>query len=271
MDDVVFLERTWSGFDVNNRLGVWKMMTVDEKTKITNAYDMHGDGAVMWEDVTNAVVVYFVDVKNLVRQSSIRGNVIDAYVELLKSDQLRMYGDDDLADKLYFLSSIFLDVVKNKDVRVMEVYVRRNVSVGSEFRYIHFRMCHLGHWTLVVYDTEDGSWKHFNPMRQRGDRADMHHNEAKERVSVAMKQSLREFGLDEHNIEANFCQPLESVTKCPQQKPDSLDCGVLVCAIMRQYVYQGDVEWSLQGSNCSVLHANMVKALINDLVRGMKN
>ncbi|KAI7980917.1 hypothetical protein LOK49_Contig92G00013 [Camellia lanceoleosa] len=263
VDDVVFPKRKWSRFDINNRLGVWKMMTVDEKTKITNTYDMHGDGAVMWEDVINAVVVYFVDVKNL---------VIDAYVELLKSDQLKMYGDDDLADKSYFFSS--LDMVKNKDVRSIEVYVRRNVSAGSEFRYFHFLMCHLGHWTLVVYDTEDGSWKHFNLMRQREDRADIHHNEAvllKERVSAVMKQSLREFGLDEHSIEANFRQLLESVTKCPQQKPDSLDCGVLVCAIMRQYVYRGDVEWSLQGSNCSVLRANMIKALINYPIREMKN
>ncbi|KAI8022241.1 hypothetical protein LOK49_LG03G03837 [Camellia lanceoleosa] len=249
VDGVVFPERKWLGFDINNR-------------------------AVMWKDVTNAMLVYFVDVKNLIRQSCIRGNVIDTYVELLKSDQLRMYGDDDLAEKSYFFSSICLDMVKNKDVRAIEVYVRRNVFAGSEFRYFHFPMCHLGHWTLVVYDTEDDSWKHFNPMRQRGDRADMHYNEAvllKERMSTVMKQSLREFGLDEHSIEANFCQPLESVTKCPQQKPDSLDCGVLVCVIMRQYVYQGDIERSLQGFNCGVLHATMVKALINDPVRGMKN
>ncbi|GMP67439.1 hypothetical protein CsSME_00027424 [Camellia sinensis var. sinensis] len=185
-----------------------------------------------------------------------------------------MYGDDDLEEKSYFFSSIFLDMVKNKDVRAIEVYVRRNVSAGSEFRYFHFPMCHLGHWTLVVYDIEDGSWKHFNPMRQCGDRADIYHNEAvllKERVSAVMKQSLREFELDEHSIKANFRQPLESVTKCPQQKPDSLDYGVLVCAIMRQYGYRSDVERSLQGSNCSMLRANMVKALINDPVRGMKN
>lgn len=70
------------------------------------------------------------------------------------------------------------DVVKSNDVRSIGNYIRKNVSAGSEFRFMHFPMCHLGHWTLVVYDTEDGSWKHYNPMRQRGDRTDVHHTEA---------------------------------------------------------------------------------------------
>ena len=70
------------------------------------------------------------------------------------------------------------DVVKSNDVRSIGNYIRKNVSAGSEFRFMHFPMCHLGHWTLVVYDTEDGSWKHYNPMRQRRDRTDVHHTEA---------------------------------------------------------------------------------------------
>ncbi|CAL5324954.1 unnamed protein product [Camellia sinensis] len=61
--------------------------------------------AIMWEDGEVGVVVDFSDVKNLIRQSSICGNVIDAYVELFKSEHLRMYGDDELADKSYFFNS----------------------------------------------------------------------------------------------------------------------------------------------------------------------
>ncbi|CAL5426087.1 unnamed protein product [Camellia sinensis] len=83
-----------------------------------------------------------------------------------------MYGDDDLADKPCFFSSVCLDMVKNDDVRAMEKFVRTNVSAASECQFIHFPMCHDGHWTLVVYDTEDGTWKHYNPMRQRGDRTE---------------------------------------------------------------------------------------------------
>ncbi|KAI7990647.1 hypothetical protein LOK49_LG12G00609 [Camellia lanceoleosa] len=219
VDAVVVTGNKWSRFDINNRLGVWKMMTVEEKCRIKQGYDRHGDRAVMWEDGAAGVVVYFSDVKNLIRQSSIRGNVIDAYVELLKSKHLRMYGDDELADKSWFFSSVCLDMVKNDDVRAMEKFVRTNVSAASECRFIHFPMCHDGHWTLVVYDTEDETWKHYNPMRQRGDRADVHHNVAtllKERVTNVMKQTLRDFELDEQSILASFNSSLKAVTKCPQ-------------------------------------------------------
>ncbi|KAI8009780.1 hypothetical protein LOK49_LG06G01155 [Camellia lanceoleosa] len=273
VDAVVVKGSKWSGFDINNRLGVWKMMTVDEKCRIKQGYDRHGDRAVMWEDCDAGVVVDFSDVKNLIRQGSLCGNVIDGYVELLKSEHARMYGDDELADKSYFFSSVCLDMVKSDDVRGREKFVRTNVSAATDCRFIHFPMCHDGHWTLVVYDTEDGTWKHYNPMRQHGDRADVHHNVAtllKERVSEVMMQTLREFGLDEQSILANFSSSPEAVANCPQQKPGTLDCGVIVCAIMRQYVHRVIVERSLHGSNCIILRANMVKAFVNDPARGLK-
>ncbi|KAI8007143.1 hypothetical protein LOK49_LG07G00188 [Camellia lanceoleosa] len=108
MDTVILHGNKWSKFGINNRLGVWKMMTVEEKAKITTAYERHEDEVVMWGDSTNGVSVYFTDVKALVRQSSICGNVIDAYAELLKTEQHIMYANDKTTDKSYFFSSIFL-------------------------------------------------------------------------------------------------------------------------------------------------------------------
>ncbi|GMP55517.1 hypothetical protein CsSME_00020313 [Camellia sinensis var. sinensis] len=63
--------------------------------------------------------------------------------------------------------------------------------------------------------------------------------------------------------------PVELVVECPQQRLESLDCAIVVCAIMRQYVHHVDVARSLQGGNCSVLRDNMVKQLIGDLLRGV--
>ncbi|GMP23423.1 hypothetical protein CsSME_00001031 [Camellia sinensis var. sinensis] len=121
---------------------------------------------------------------------------------------------------------------------------------------------------------DNGSWQHFNLMRQRSSgRADVHYNEAlvlKERVLNVMKGSLRKDGMDEISIVETFNHPLEAVANCPQQKADSLDCAVIVCAIMRQYVYHADVGRSLQGNNGNVLRANMVKGFVNDPVMGLK-
>ena len=57
-------------------------------------------------------------------------------------------------------------------------YVTSNLHAGRDARYIHFLVCHLGHWTLVVYDTEDGSWKRYNSMRSRMGTGDVHYAEA---------------------------------------------------------------------------------------------
>ncbi|GMP61423.1 hypothetical protein CsSME_00023898 [Camellia sinensis var. sinensis] len=66
---------------------------------------------------------------------------------------------------------------------------------------------------------------------------------------------------------------VEAVTDCPQQKHDSYmeDCAIIMCAVMRQYVHHVDVNRSLQGDNCIILRANMVKGFVNDHGRGLKD
>ncbi|KAI8016250.1 hypothetical protein LOK49_LG05G03878 [Camellia lanceoleosa] len=121
--------------------------------------------AVMWANSGHGVCVCFVDIKSLVRPSSVRGNVIDAYAVLLMEEQDRIAVGVEFPDKSYVFSSI----------------------------------CLCGELGVV------------------------------------------------------------SVTDCPQQRHDSEDCAIIVCAVMRQYVHHVDVDRSLQGDNCVILRANMVK------------
>ena len=48
VDTIGVAASKWSGFELNNRFGVWKMMTLEEKEKITKAYKRNGDRYV-WE------------------------------------------------------------------------------------------------------------------------------------------------------------------------------------------------------------------------------
>ncbi|KAI7987211.1 hypothetical protein LOK49_LG13G01511 [Camellia lanceoleosa] len=93
----------------------------------------------------------------------------------------------------------------------------------------------------------------------------------KERVFSVMKRSLRANGIDEQSIDETFNHLFESIADCPQQRVDSLDCAVIVCAVIRQYVHNLDVGGSLQGNNDIVLRANMVKGFVNDTIRGLKD
>ncbi|KAI8031003.1 hypothetical protein LOK49_LG01G03433 [Camellia lanceoleosa] len=268
--DDVDVQSKRSRFDINNRHAVWKMMTVAEKKKITDAYNMDGDSVVMWDGQGHGVAVYFTDMKSLVRQAEIRGNVIDAYAVLLNAEQERINEGVDAADKSYFFSSICLDMMKNNNVRSRNRYVLDNLRAAKLFRYIHFPLCKDSHWTLVVYDTEDGSWKHFNSMRPRTGILDVHYMEAlslKNIVSEVQRQTIGNESIDTQDYDPL----LESVADCPQQRLESLDCAIIVCAVMRQYVHHVEVRRSLHRGNCSVLRAIMLKSFVNDPLRGLKN
>ncbi|KAI7980176.1 hypothetical protein LOK49_Contig184G00002 [Camellia lanceoleosa] len=149
VDEIDIQPKKKSGFDMNNRQTVWKMLTAAEKKKITDAYNRDGDSAVMWDGQAHAVAVYFTDVKSLVRQTEIRGNVIDAYAVLLNDEQERINEGVDAADKSYFFSSICLDMMKNNNVRSRNRYVLDNLRAAKLFRFVHFPLCKDSHWTPV--------------------------------------------------------------------------------------------------------------------------
>ncbi|KAI8000120.1 hypothetical protein LOK49_LG09G01498 [Camellia lanceoleosa] len=199
VDACAVRSRVWSGFDLNNRLGVWKLMTAVEKEKIRNAYDRDGDSAVMWASSGHGVCVCFVDIKSLVQPSSVRGNVIDAYAVLLMEEQDRIAVGVEFPDKSYVFSSICL--------RDTVIEIQRG--------------------TVGVLGDDDAT-------------------------------QCGELGV-------------VSVTDCPQQRHDSEDCAIIVCAVMRQYVHHVDIDRSLQGDNCVILRANMVKGFVNDHERGLKD
>ncbi|GMP86289.1 hypothetical protein CsSME_00039114 [Camellia sinensis var. sinensis] len=76
-------------------------------------------------------------------------------------------------------------------------------------------------------------------------------------------------GLEQLVGTQDFDMPMESVTECPQQRSETMDCVIIVCAVMRQYVNHVEVGRALEGGDCSVLRANMVKMFVNDPVRGV--
>ncbi|KAI8011509.1 hypothetical protein LOK49_LG06G02966 [Camellia lanceoleosa] len=166
--------------------------------------------AVMWDGQAHAVAVYFTDVKSLVRQTEIRGNVIDAYAVLLNDEQERINEGVDAADKSYFFSK---DLSRHDEEQQRKALSLKNI------------------------------------------------------VSEVQRQTIGNEAIDTQDCDT----PLESVADCPQQRPESLDCAILVCAVMRQYVRHVEVRRSLHGGNCSVLRAIMVKSFVNDEVRGLKN
>ncbi|KAI7995225.1 Protein NPG1 [Camellia lanceoleosa] len=305
VENVGDAKKFFSSFGITNRNTVWKMMSKREKDVIRTAYERCGDSgveyslqwylsntvlqindvvivivtlyalhicrAVMWVGRDDGNAVYFSDVRSLVRQLGVRGNVIDAFAELLSDEQKSLNAGKDFPDNSYFFSSICWDVLKGDSVEAKLNYVKSNLHAGMGARYMHFPLSHLGHWTLLVYDTEDGSWKHYNSMRSRSGTGGVHYAEAvKLHFGMVMELELIysnwllcdcvEKHCDRHSAASDGGERVGSA--------GCMDCAIIVCAVMRQYVNHVDVGRSLEGGNCSVLRADMVRKIIGDPVRG---
>ncbi|KAI7982223.1 Chaperone protein dnaJ 2 [Camellia lanceoleosa] len=127
--------------------------------------------------------VYFFNVRALVRQLGVRGNVIDAFAKVLSDKQNRLNTGKDFPKNSYFFRSICWDVMKSDNVDARSNYVTSNLHSGRDARYIYFSICHLGHWTLMVYDTENRSWKHYDSMQNQSSTGSAHYAKAIKLVS----------------------------------------------------------------------------------------
>ncbi|KAI7997595.1 hypothetical protein LOK49_LG10G01229 [Camellia lanceoleosa] len=188
-------KKIFTGFGIANHNTVWKMISERENDVVSTAYNHYGDRAVIWVGRQDGNAVFFSDVRSLVRQVDMRGNVIDAFAEVLSDDQDRLNAGKDFPDSSYFFSSI--------------------------------------------------CWKNI--------------------VTKVQRQSMATHGLDQLVGTQDFDMSVESVAECPQQRPKTMDCAIIVCTLMRQYVNHVDVGHSLEEGNCSVLRANMGKSFICDL------
>ncbi|GMP96143.1 hypothetical protein CsSME_00044915 [Camellia sinensis var. sinensis] len=246
--------KTWAGFGMKNRYSVWKLLAEDEQKLLQVVYTFEGDEAVMWSAADYGVHVNFKDIQALVQGGATVGNVSDAYAEILRSSQNVPAVNCANFSKSYFHNSVCLDTMRNPSVTSKDRYLNVHVTTASGCRYVYYPIYHANHWTTMVYDSDSGTWTHYNSIKShRGNRDD---------------RKVQSFvGVTSENIDG----PLEALGDCPQQHPESPDCAIMVCFIMRQYINNVEVEGSMDGMTASAFRAKMVKAFINDPQRGLQN
>ncbi|KAI8025390.1 hypothetical protein LOK49_LG02G01619 [Camellia lanceoleosa] len=157
----------------------------------------HANAATMWDGGHNGIQVHFTDIKNLVQQNSIHGNVINAYAAMLTE-------------------------------------MRKTVSGRAEF---------VG--TTYVYTSKECVVEHHNKF-------------VKPRVTAE--------GIGADLFDGTFV----SVVDCPQQDPESSDCGIFTCFIIRQFICGAEVDTTMDGLTPTGLRAAMVDMFLSDPGRGLR-
>lgn len=128
------------------------------------------------------------------------------------------------------------------------------------FRYLHFPIHKGHHWTLLVLDTEWRSWKFHNSCLRTG--VD-HYCEVAEQLKKQV-QNYWKSTLDGLVTILDDWQPIELSMECQQKGRSSLDCGIILCYIIRQSYRNEPILRNLSNTECQQLRADMAHEFLSD-------
>ncbi|KAG5560023.1 hypothetical protein RHGRI_003340 [Rhododendron griersonianum] len=182
--------------------------------------------------------------------------VIDAYAKTL------VHGSTEPQNaSSYVCRSRFWQALRIKDQERRRDIIKEQWESGLHYRYLHFPIHHKFHWTLLVHDKNEGTWKHYNSLRpSKG--TDGHC-----KVATLMKKCICDY-LESINSELFQSQKpsgkVESVKDAPQQGVGTFDSGVVVCNNMKQYFQHGSINSILPSKALDNLRVEMVTQFLND-------
>lgn len=256
---------------------VHRLMSSEDKDTLDRIWKEVTCSTRIWCGTIVGCSIYVEDLRCLIIETALNGNVIDAYAEVLlmkqktrESEVLKQRGDGEntqggTAPTSYALTSGFLKLIAGHTHEERQSILGNMMRNTSAYRYLLFPIHNNFHWTLLVLDTEEGTWRFYNSRRPRT--GVDHSLESAKILKIALDNYFK------GNLGGLFCtqdcQPIQQ-EEAPQQVAGSLDCGVIVCYIIRQYFRNGTVETKLPKLECRKLRAEIIHDFINDEANSWK-
>ncbi|KAI8022770.1 hypothetical protein LOK49_LG03G00476 [Camellia lanceoleosa] len=193
--------------------------------------------------------------------------VIDAYGAMLTDMHRTVSGREEYQGATYVR---WRDMMRNTSAMSQTKYLNVHTKAAQGSRYTVYPIYHANHWTVMVHDSDSGDWKHYNSLRPRRGVRDEHYNEA---LKVWVSEHHNNFvkpriGIQDVEAE-DFNGKLTSVVDCPQQAPESSDCGIFVCFIIRQHIRGADVDNTMDGLTPTTMRAAMVEMFLSSPEKGL--
>lgn len=249
---------------------VFRLLSSEDRTKIDQIWKEANNSTNIWCGSVSNCSVFAEDLRCLITENAISGNVIDAYAEFLLMEQelkrrdIGMDGESTQGGpnvSSYAFTSSFLSLIAGKAGDESTKILKHMMTRTSRYRYLLLPINHLFHWTLLVLDTEEGTWKFYNSMRPRKGIMDASLEAARQlKIQIDTYDKSKTSGI----FSTQDCEEIEQVVDSPQQAPGSLDCGVIVCYIIRQYFRNEEVGSKLPKSECRRMRADILHTFLND-------
>ncbi|GMP53479.1 hypothetical protein CsSME_00018928 [Camellia sinensis var. sinensis] len=114
VDDLAEPKKTFSQFDLTNRLPIWKLLSKQEKDKLKEAYEKGRDISVqIWIGRNGLNYVRFNDIWVLIEVLIVQGNVIDSYTKMLMYEQQIMSVGSTNEENSYIFSTSCLPMIRD--------------------------------------------------------------------------------------------------------------------------------------------------------------
>ncbi|CAL5384592.1 unnamed protein product [Camellia sinensis] len=151
-----------------------------------------------------------------------------------------------------------------KDEEAKQRMLNKMMPEAMKARYFLFPIHQNFHWTILVLDIEEVSWKFYNSMRPRGTMTKYPHFNAANEVREVIEKCIK----DENPISftlINFNNRQRTSSTAHNKKTHrKLDCGILVCYIIRQYVFNNNIMPTFSKEECNQLRADMLTIFLTD-------
>ncbi|KAF7121289.1 hypothetical protein RHSIM_Rhsim13G0177800 [Rhododendron simsii] len=224
--------------------GVHCLLSTEDQQRISQIWSEAYSSTCIWSGSEMGSSIYVDDIRQLIVNSSISGSVIDAYSEILMRDQSKMVGE---------LQSDGTQMT-NETSYVFTCGLLSTIIPKSREERLRL----LDKW--MPRDNEEGSWKFYNSRQLRTgvDRSCEAATQLKRQVESYWKSKTK--GL----FMTHECKPIQLMEDIPQQGHSTLDCGIVVCYVIRQYFRNEPISSQLPEGGCQKMRSDILHAFLSD-------
>lgn len=113
----------------------------------------------------------------------------------------------------------------------------------------------VGHWTLLVCNTKERKWTHYDSLRSRRKGGKTKPNEV---ASAVMNYVIEHCFKEEYK---DALPVLEEDDTCARQDPGTLDCGIVLLKIVEDFFTKGHLD-TFDAYFCADFRASLVQKFL---------
>ncbi|XP_012857591.1 PREDICTED: uncharacterized protein LOC105976874 [Erythranthe guttata] len=218
---------------------------------------------ILWQDEDRVVRVLVADLFPCLQNQSLSNGVVDSYCKILSLEhnagKLSQSTSSTKNAKILVFPSWFLDTIRRRSDGMFDPPTGMCDHDFFIFPILHRQKPNErgnDHWTVLILNKSEGDYNFYNPMIARENIADQYIGDA-----IELKHAIDKTGRH-HHFDLPYDEEVNLIRDAPQQKSGSVDCGVVVCYIVKQCFLQQPISYTLGVKNIPNMRKEIVEKFL---------